>query len=134
MGSQTWTIMLRAIFLAFLLCGLATCSPVLKEEFMEERGIVGDLAMGAIQQQIYNTFLAPLGLTTTAAPRPIIDGIGGAIGGILGGDTTTTTASPDMGPLASLFNLIFQGQATTTTTQAPTTTSCGGPLGGGLLC
>merc|ERR1712059_135487 len=109
MGSQTWTIM-RAIFLAFLLCGLATCSPVLKEEFMEERGIVGDLAMGAIQQQIYNTFLAPLGLTTT------------------------TTASPDMGPLASLFNLIFQGPATTTTTQAPTTTSCGGPLGGGLLC
>merc|ERR1712209_396009 len=111
----------------FCICGLVTCSPVAEVE--EDRGLVGDIAMGILVGKIQEM----LGITTTPKPRPIIDGIAG----LLGGETTTTAAPPTdeekLGLLQTLFSLFFPSTATTTTTAAPTTTKCGGLLGGGLL-
>merc|ERR1711962_246910 len=99
----------------FCICGIVTSSPVAEVE--EDRGLVGDIAMGILVGKIQEM----LGITTTPKPRPIIDGIAG----LLGGETTTTAAPPT-----------DEETTTTTTTEAPTTTTtkCGGLLGGGLLC
>merc|ERR1712116_28493 len=111
----------------FCVCGLVTSSPVAEVE--EDRGLVGDIAMGILVGKIQEM----LGITTTPKPRPIIDGIAG----LLGGETTTTAAPPTdaekLGLLQTLFSLFFPSADTTTTTAAPTTTKCGGLLGGGLL-
>merc|ERR1740128_843854 len=126
---------MTSFLLLSLLCTLASCSPVVEVE-VEDRGLLSDIALGMLVGKIQEM----LGITTTPAPRPIIDGIFG----ILGGDTATTAAPPTdeekMGLLQSLFGLFFPSDATTTTTTtttttpAPTTTKCGGLLGGGLLC
>merc|ERR1711899_170567 len=111
----------------FCVCGIVTSSPVAEVE--EDRGLVGDIAMGILVGKIQEM----LGITTTPKPRPIIDGIAG----LLGGETTTTAAPPTdeekLGLLQTLFSLFFPSADTTTTTAAPTTTKCGGLLGGGLL-
>merc|ERR1712115_117167 len=111
----------------FCMCGLVTSSPVAEVE--EDRGLVGDIAMGILVGKIQEM----LGITTTPKPRPIIDGIAG----LLGGETTTTAAPPTdeekLGLLQTLFSLFFPSTDTTTTTATPTTTKCGGLLGGGLL-
>merc|ERR1711910_87944 len=113
--------------LFFCVCGIVTSSPVAEVE--EDRGLVGDIAMGILVGKIQEM----LGITTTPKPRPIIDGIAG----LLGGETTTTAAPPTdaekLGLLQTLFSLFFPSADTTTTTAAPTTTKCGGLLGGGLL-
>merc|ERR1712136_458586 len=89
-------------------------------------GLVGSIALtlltNMIKDIVTETVLGMLGITTTPAPRPIIDAIGDLLG-ITEGPTTTdapTTTTP-------------------TTTAAPTTTTttaaapCGGLLGLGLL-
>merc|ERR1712240_578879 len=68
----------------FCICGIVTSSPVAEVE--EDRGLVGDIAMGILVGKIQEM----LGITTTPKPRPIIDGIAG----LLGGETTTTAAPP----------------------------------------
>merc|ERR1740128_1498198 len=93
---------------------------------MSSRGLLEDIIIGQIQNQINNL----LGITTTKG-TPVLD----IIGGIVGGETTTTAApaSDNAGLIGVLINLLFP-TTTTTTTAAPTTTKCGGLLGGGLLC
>merc|ERR1712002_1050563 len=108
----------------FCICGIVTSSPVAEVE--EDRGLVGDIAMGILVGKIQEM----LGITTTPKPRPIIDGIAGLFG------ATTTTAAPPtdeekLGLLQTLFSLFFPAADTTTTTTTPTTTKCGGLLGGG---
>merc|ERR1712203_1187015 len=122
-GSETnfCTKMILALFF-FCFCGIVTCSPVSE---VEERGLVGDIAMGILVGKIQEM----LGITTTPKPRPVLDGIAG-----LWGETTTTAAPPTdeekLGLLQTLFSLFFPSADTTA---APTTTKCGGLLGGGLL-
>merc|ERR1711973_519152 len=104
----------------------------------EERmgGLVGSIALtlltNMIKDIVTETVLGMLGITTTPAPRPIIDAIGDLLG-ITEGPTTTAAPSPP-GPLAGLIDLLLPDAPTTTT---PTTTTaaapCGGLLGLGLL-
>merc|ERR1712042_249625 len=104
----------------------------------EERmgGLVGSIALtlltNMIKDVVTETVLGMLGITTTPAPRPIIDAIGDLLG-ITEGPTTTAAPSPP-GPLAGLIDLLLPDAPTTTT---PTTTAapapCGGLLGLGLL-
>merc|ERR1719342_581249 len=112
----------------------------------EERmgGLVGSIALtlltNMIKDIVTETVLGMFGITTTPAPRPIIDAIGDLLG-ITEGPTTTAAPSPP-GPLAGLIDLLLPDAPTTTTpttTAAPTTTTttaaapCGGLLGLGLL-
>merc|ERR1712198_649643 len=77
-----------------------------------------------IKDIVTETVLGMLGITTTPAPRPIIDAIGDLLG-ITEGPTTTVAPSPP-GPLAGLIDLLLPDAPTTTTpttTAAPTTTT-----------
>merc|ERR1712001_381689 len=126
-GSETnfCTKMILALFF-FCFGGIVTSSPVSE---VEERGLVGDIAMGILVGKIQEM----LGITTTPKPRPVLDGIAGLFG------ATTTTAAPPtdeekLGLLQTLFSLFFPSADTTTTTAAPPAApKCGGLLGGGLL-
>merc|ERR1711973_130417 len=99
----------------------------------EERmgGLVGSIALtlltNMIKDIVTETVLGMLGITTTPAPRPIIDAIGDLLG-ITEGPTTTAAPSPP-GPLAGLIDLLLPDATTTTSAAAP----CGGLLGLGLL-
>merc|ERR1712183_589479 len=115
------------LLLTILLCGLVSCTPVPSKE-EQARGLLEDIIIGQIQNQINNL----LGITTTKG-TPVLD----IIGGIVGGETTTTEApaTDNAGLIGVLINLLFPTTTTTTTTTvAPTTTKCGGLIGGGLLC
>merc|ERR1711872_750271 len=104
-----------------------------------------------IKDIVTETVLGMLGITTTPAPRPIIDAIGDLLG-ITEGPTTTATAAAPCGGLLGLGLLdepctdapttttaapTTTTPTTTTTTPAPTTTTqettskCGGLFGGG---
>merc|ERR1719295_373568 len=96
----------------------------------EERmgGLVGSIALtlltNMIKDIVTETVLGMLGITTTPAPRPIIDAIGDLLG-ITEGPTTTAAPSPP-GPLAGLIDLLLPDAPTTTTpttTAEPTTTT-----------
>merc|ERR1719447_2405917 len=96
----------------------------------EERmgGLVGSIALtlltNMIKDIVTETVLGMLGITTTPAPRPIIDAIGDLLG-ITEGPTTTAAPSPP-GPLAGLIDLLIPDAPTTTTTattEAPATTT-----------
>merc|ERR1712111_335008 len=98
-------------------------------------GLVASIALSLVVDMVKDivteTVLGMLGITTTPAPRPIIDAIGDLLG-ITEGPTTTAAPSPP-GPLAGLIDLLLPDAPTTTT---PTTTAaapCGGLLGLGLL-
>merc|ERR1712039_986211 len=129
MGNISIVKMILSLFF-FCVCGIVTSSPVAEVE--EDRGLVGDIAMGILVGKIQEM----LGITTTPKPRPIIDGIAGLLGG------ETTTAAPTTTKCGGLLGGGLLGcpsndeTTTTTTTEAPTTTTtkCGGLLGGGLLC
>merc|ERR1719187_1758605 len=99
-----------AILLGLLLCGMAWCSPVPGQE-EQERGLVEDIIIGQIQNQINNL----LGITTTR-DTPVIDVIGGIIGG------TTPTTEND-GLIQALLVLLFPTTTTTTTTTTPPPTT-----------
>merc|ERR1719419_633529 len=104
--------MTRIFFFSVLIC-LISCSPVPNKEKEETRNLL-------------------LGITTTKA-TPVLD----LVGGLLGGETTTTPApaTENANLIQSLLGILFPTTTTTTTTtEPPTTTKCGGLLGGGLLC
>merc|ERR1712142_553889 len=107
-------------------------------------GLVASIALSLVVDMVKDivteTVLGMLGITTTPAPRPVIDAIAGLLG-ITEGPTTPAAPSPP-GPLAGLIDLLLPDAPTTTTpatTAAPTTTTttaaapCGGLLGLGLL-
>merc|ERR1711915_483567 len=105
-------------------------------------GLVASIALSLVVDMVKDivteTVLGMLGITTTPAPRPVIDAIAGLLG-ITEGPTTPAAPSPP-GPLAGLIDLLIPDAPTTTTpatTAAPTTTTaaapCGGLLGLGLL-
>eukprot|EP00091_Calanus_sinicus_P003479 TRINITY_DN13645_c0_g1_i1.p2 TRINITY_DN13645_c0_g1~~TRINITY_DN13645_c0_g1_i1.p2 ORF type:complete len:115 (+),score=50.73 TRINITY_DN13645_c0_g1_i1:109-453(+) len=92
-----------------------------KEE--QERGLIGDIIIDQLTAQL----LGLIGITTTRA-TPVLD----IVGGLLGGETTTTEAPENSGLVETLLGLLFP--TTTPATTTTTTTACGGLLGGGLLC
>merc|ERR1719186_2038367 len=111
------------LLLTILLCGLVSCTPVPSEEEARHLDLLEfkedvEYIMEDVEDIINNL----LGITTTKA-TPIID----AIGGILGGESTTTAATTtnNVPLIGALINLLFP---------TTTTTKCGGLIGGGLLC
>ena len=74
--------MMKQTILSILLCSLVSSTPVPSKE-EQERGLVGDIIIGQLKAQL----LGLLGITTTRA-TPVLD----IVGGILGGETTTTEA------------------------------------------
>ena len=76
---------MKSILVSVLLCGLVSCSPVPSKE-EEARGLLEDIIIGQIQNQINNI----LGITTTKG-TPVLD----IIGGIVGGETTTAAPAAD---------------------------------------
>merc|ERR1711979_9478 len=136
MGPQ-FIMMIKLCILSILLFSLASSTPLPSKE-KQARGLLEDIIIGQIQNQINNL----LGITTTRG-TPILD----LAGGILGGGETTTTPPQESGNLIqTLLGLLFPTttpattttstttEPPTTTTEEPTTTKCGGLIGGGLLC
>merc|ERR1711915_106913 len=127
-------IMTRIFLFSVLLC-FVSCNPVPNKEEEETRNLLMDIFIGQIQDQIENQINNLLGITTTKA-TPVLD----LVGGLLGGETTTTPApvTENANLIQALLGILFPTTTTTTTTtpttEPPTTTKCGGLLGGGLLC
>merc|ERR1712013_13660 len=121
--------MIKLSILSILLFSLASSTPLpTKEQEEQVRGLLEDIIIGQIQNQINNL----LGITTTRG-TPILD----LAGGLLGVETTTAPPQESANLIQTLLGLIFPSITTTTTTTTPpttTTTRCGGLLGGGLLC
>merc|ERR1712183_786392 len=84
MGLVTSLVNMGSLLLGLLLCGMVWCSPVPGQED-KDRGLVEDIIIGQIQNQINNL----LGITTTRG-TPVLD----VVGGLIGGTTTTTTQAP----------------------------------------
>merc|ERR1711970_1601843 len=99
MGLVTSLVNMRSFLLGLLLCGMVWCSPVPGQED-KDRGLVEDIIIGQIQNQINNL----LGITTTRA-TPVLD----VVGGIIGGATTTTQApaSENAELIQALLGLLF---------------------------
>merc|ERR1712240_888224 len=129
--------MIKLSIFSILLFSLASSTPLPSKE-EQARGLLEDIIIGQIQNQINNL----LGITTTRG-TPILD----LAGGILGGGETTTPPPQESGNLIqTLLGLLFPTttpatttpstttEPPTTTTEEPTTTKCGGLIGGGLLC
>merc|ERR1712243_455409 len=121
--------MIKLSLLSILLFSLASSTPLpTKEQEEQARGLLEDIIIGQIQNQINNL----LGITTTRG-TPILD----LAGGLLGVETTTAPPQESANLIQTLLGLLFPSITTTTTTTTPpttTTTRCGGLLGGGLLC
>merc|ERR1719348_1930800 len=130
--------MIKLSLLSILLFSLATSS-LLPSKEEQARGLLEDIIIGQIQNQINNL----LGITTTRG-TPILDLAGGILGG---GETTTPPPQENVDLIGALLNLLFPTTTTstpptttpttTTTTPAPTTTTpsatttkCGGLFGG----
>merc|ERR1712002_684896 len=123
--------MIKLSLLSILLFSLASSTPLpTKEQEEQARGLLEDIIIGQIQNQINNL----LGITTTRG-TPILD----LAGGILGGGETTTPPPQESGNLiGALLGLLFPTttpattttstttEPPTTTTEEPTTTKCGG--------
>merc|ERR1712002_870371 len=119
--------MIKLSILSILLFSLASSTPLpSKEQEDQVRGLLEDIIIGQIQNQINNL----LGITTTRG-TPILD----LAGGILGVETTTAPPQESANLIQTLLGLLFPTTtpATTPTTTTPTT-KCGGLIGGGLLC
>merc|ERR1712002_646341 len=136
--------MIKLSILSILLFSLASSTPLpSKEQEDQVRGLLEDIIIGQIQNQINNL----LGITTTRG-TPILD----LAGGILGVETTTAPPQESANLIQTLLGLLFPTTTPattpttttpttttptttpTTTTDPPTTTKCGGLIGGGLLC
>merc|ERR1711942_186529 len=119
--------MIKLSILSILFFSLASSTPLpTKEQEEQARGLLEDIIIGQIQNQINNL----LGITTTRG-SPILD----LAGGLLGVETTTAPPQESANLIQTLLGLIFPSITTTTTTPPTTTTTrCGGLLGGGLLC
>merc|ERR1719431_41221 len=136
--------MIKLSILSILLFSLASSTPLpTKEQEGQVRGLMQDIIIGQIQNQIENAFNNLLGITTTKG-TPILD----LAGGILGVETTTAPPQESANLIQTLLGLLFPTTTPattpttttptptttpTTTTDAPTTTKCGGLIGGGLL-
>merc|ERR1719376_753971 len=135
--------MIKLSILSILLFSLASSTPLpTKEQEEQVRGLMQDIIIGQIQNQIQNTINNLLGITTTKG-TPILD----IAGGILGVETTTAPPQESANLIQTLIGLLFPTTTPattpptttpttttpTTTTDAPTTTKCGGLIGGGLL-
>merc|ERR1719402_2138842 len=140
--------MIKLSIISILLFSLASSTPLpTKEQEDQARGLVQDIIIGQIQNQINEL----LGITTTRG-TPILD----IAGGILGVETTTAPPQESANLIQTLFGLLFPTTTPattptpttptttpttttpttttpTTTTDPPTTTKCGGLIGGGLL-
>merc|ERR1712142_356756 len=79
-------IMARIFLFSLLICFIS-CSPVPNKEEEETRNLLMDILIGQVQNQIENQINNLLGITTTKA-TPVLD----LVGGLLGGETTTTPA------------------------------------------
>merc|ERR1712212_918527 len=102
--------MIKLSIISILLFNLASSTPLpTKEQEDQARGLVQDIIIGQIQNQILNL----LGITTTRA-TPILD----IAGGILGVETTTAPPQESANLVQTLLGLLFP-----TTTPATTTTS-----------
>merc|ERR1711942_380294 len=119
--------MIKLSILSILFFSLVSSTPLpTKEQEEQARGLLEDIIIGQIQNQINNL----LGITTTRG-TPILD----LAGGLLGVETTTAPPQESANLIQTLLGLIFPSITTTTTTPPTTTTTrCGGLLGGGLLC
>merc|ERR1712212_719654 len=109
--------MIKLSILSVLLFSLASSTPLpTKEQEDQARGLVQDIIIGQIQNQINNL----LGITTTRG-TPILD----IAGGILGVETTTAPPQESANLIQTLFGLLFPttSPATTPTTTTPTTTT-----------
>merc|ERR1711875_197460 len=114
--------MIKLSILSILLFSLVSSTPLpTKEQEEQARGLLEDIIIGQIQNQINNL----LGITTTRG-TPILD----LAGGLLGVETTTAPPQESANLIQTLLGLIFPSITTTTTTTPPTTTRCGGLLGG----
>merc|ERR1711979_163692 len=130
MGPQ-FIMMIKLCILSILLFSLASSTPLPSKE-KQARGLLEDIIIGQIQNQINNL----LGITTTRG-TPILDLAGGILGG---GETTTPPPQANVDLIGALLNLLFPTTtpattttpAPTTTTPSATTTKCGGLFGGGL--
>merc|ERR1711874_502257 len=117
---------MKLSLISILLFSLASSNPLpSKEQEEQARGLLEDIIIGQIQNQINNL----LGITTTRG-TPILDLAGGILGG---GETTTPAPAQNANLIQILMGLLFPTNSTTITA-APTTTKCGGLFGGGLLC
>merc|ERR1712212_436938 len=109
--------MMKLSLISILLFSLVSSNPLpSKEQEEQARGLLEDIIIGQIQNQINNL----LGITTTRG-TPILD----LAGGILGGGETTTPA-PEQNLIQILMGLLFPTTTpvtTSTTTVAPTTTT-----------
>merc|ERR1712212_33077 len=109
--------MIKLSIISILLFNLASSTPLpTKEQEDQARGLVQDIIIGQIQNQILNL----LGITTTRA-TPILD----IAGGILGVETTTAPPQESANLIQTLLGLLFPTTtpATTTTSTTPTTTT-----------
>merc|ERR1711889_11439 len=110
--------MIKLSILSILLFSLASSTPLPSKE-EQARGLLEDIIIGQIQNQINNL----LGITTTRG-TPILDLAGGILGG---GETTTPPPQENVDLIGALLNLLFPttttSPTTTTTTPAPTTTT-----------
>merc|ERR1712212_844930 len=128
--------MIKLSILSIFLFSLASSTPLpTKEQEDQARGLVQDIIIGQIQNQI----LSLLGITPTRA-TPILD----LAGGILGVETTTAPPQESANLVQTLLGLLFPTTTPantptsttpttttptpttpTTTTDPPTTTKCG---------
>merc|ERR1711970_397172 len=109
--------MMKLSLISILLFSLASSNPLPNKEQEEQaRGLLEDIIIGQIQNQINNL----LGITTTRG-TPILDLAGGILGG---GETTTPAPAQNANLIQILMDLLFPTTSTTTTTtDAPTTTT-----------
>merc|ERR1712212_1243003 len=140
--------MIKLSIISILLFSLTSSTPLpTKEQEEQARGLLMDIMIGQITDQIQNQINNLLGITTTKG-TPILD----IAGGILGVETTTPPPQESANLIQTLFGLLFPTTTPattpsttipttttptttpTTTTDPPTTTKCGGLIGGGLLC
>merc|ERR1711942_498253 len=108
--------MIKLSILSILLFSLASSTPLpTKEQEEQARGLLEDIIIGQIQNQINNL----LGITTTRG-TPILD----LAGGLLGGETTTAPPQESANLIQTLLGLLFP---TTTPATAPPTTTTDAP-------
>merc|ERR1719177_18586 len=125
--------MIKLSIISILLFSLASSTPLpTKEQEEQARGLLMDIMIGQIKDQIENQINNLLGITTTKG-TPILD----IAGGILGVETTTAPPQESANLIQTLFGLLFPTTTpattpttTTPTTDPPTNTKCGGLIGG----
>merc|ERR1712243_104165 len=103
--------MIKLSLLSILLFSLASSTPLpTKEQDEQARGLLEDIIIGQIQNQINNL----LGITTTRG-TPILD----LAGGLLGVETTTAPPQESANLIQTLLGLLFPSTTPATTPTPP---------------